>query len=156
MDLGLKCCFFLAISLTGCQPHDDLAERPAAAAIESEASVSAYNARVSPPPPGQKRAAVYLSMRNPLPQDAVILNVSTPVAAAAEVHRHTYENGLMKMRHVAHVRVPAKGELAFEPGGYHIMLMDLSRSLESGSAFELTFEFDNGQTLVTSVLVQAR
>lgn len=108
------------------------------------------------PPPGQKNAVAYLILENSGPSDVQILNVTSAVANETQVHRHTYSEGLMKMRKVNHAKVPAKGKLVFEAGGYHIMLMDLNRVLSEGEDYQLTFEFDNGLKLETRIPVTQR
>ena len=47
----------------------------------------------------------------------------------AELHRTTIENEVMKMEPVPVIEVPARGSVALEPGGYHIMLMGLQTDL---------------------------
>lgn len=111
-------------------------------------------AHMREPAPGQTRAAVYLRLKNLAAEDRHIQLLSTPVAGTAEVHRHTYEDGVMKMRPVAHAQVPAHSELAFAPGGYHIMLIDLADVPAVGGRFPLTFEFDAGAPLVIDVEVR--
>lgn len=107
-------------------------------------------------PPGQTRAAVYLRLENTGAQERMIQLVSTPIASTAEVHRHFYEDGMMKMRAVPHARVGAKSILEFAPGGYHIMLMDVAEAPEVGSRFPLTLEFDGAERLEVEVEVRPR
>jgi copper(I)-binding protein len=121
-----------------------------------EATWVASQAHIKEPAPGQTRAAVYLKLENLSAEDRRIQLLSTPVAGTAEVHRHTYEDGVMKMRPVAHPQVPARSALAFEPGGYHIMLSDLAEVPAVGSRFPMTFEFDAGAPLVVEVEVRGR
>lgn len=48
----------------------------------------------------------------------------------------------MQMRPVDKVDVPARGRVAFEPGGLHLMLVDLQRPLRAGEQLALTFVFE--------------
>ena len=64
-----------------------------------------------------------------------LTGASTPVAATAEVHETTHNNGIMKMRPVAVVPVPSHQTVTFSPGGYHIMLMGLKHKLVAGESF---------------------
>lgn len=135
--------FCLCALLAGCQS-------------KPEPDWVASQAHMKEPAPGQTRAAVYLKLENRTDQDRRIQFLSTPVAGIAEVHRHTYEEGVMKMRPVPHAQVPARSALVFEPGGYHIMLMDLAEVPALGSRFPVTFEFDAGAPLVVEVEVRGR
>jgi len=123
---------------------------------EPESPWLVSQAHMQEPAPGQTRAAVYLKLENRSTQDRRIQFISTPAAGTAEVHRHTYEDGMMKMRPVPHAQVPAQSALVFEPGGYHIMLIDLAEVPAAGSRFPMTFEFDAGGPLVVEVEVRGR
>lgn len=123
---------------------------------QKEPPWSASNIHMTVPAPGQNRAAVYLKLENHTSADRHIHHLSTPIAGTAEIHRHIYEDGMMKMRPVAHALIPARSALVFEPGGYHIMLIDLVETPVAGTRFPLTLEFDAGERLEIEVEVRAR
>lgn len=123
---------------------------------KTEEGLSIADAHIREIVPGQNRAAVYLRLENRAPRERTIQYVSTPIAGVAEVHRHMYEDGVMKMRAIPHPRVAAGAVLAFEPGGYHIMLMDVAEAPPVGSTFPLTLEFDSAEQLVIDVEVRPR
>lgn len=50
---------------------------------------------------------------------------------------------MMSMRPVEKIPVPAGETVNLQPGGYHIMLMDLAAPLEVGSTIEVTLTFEN-------------
>ena len=72
----------------------------------------------------------------------------------AELHTHLHENGVMKMRQVESIEVPAKGEVALKPGSFHIMLFEV-RELFQGTPFPLTLTMDDGQKLELSLPVKS-
>lgn len=82
-----------------------------------------------------------------------LIGAATPVAGVAEIHQHTMENGVMKMRQVDAVPLPAGQAVALSPGGYHIMLMDLKAPLVAGQSFPLTLTFEKAGTVETDVPV---
>jgi copper(I)-binding protein len=94
---------------------------------------------------------VYLVLHNKGASDRQILNLEASIAGRVEVHQHIHEDGVMKMRQVAHLQIPANGQVTFEPGGYHIMLFDVAESPSVGSQFTLTLEFDGGERLTFPV-----
>lgn len=63
-------------------------------------------------------------------------------------------SGEMTMREVEEIEIPAGETVKLEPGGYHVMLMDLVAPLEEGSTFELTLEFENAGEQVVEVTVK--
>lgn len=117
-------------------------------------ALSVQNAHMFALAPGQKHAAVYLQLVNPGKRERELLGVSTPIAGVAMVHRTYYEEGMMRMRHINHLRVPAEGTVAFEPNGYHIMLMDLAETPAAGDSFTVELLFDEGEALTFLVAVK--
>ena len=82
-----------------------------------------------------------------------LIAASTPVAGEAQIHQHTMENGVMKMRQVDAVPLPAGQAVTLSPGGYHIMLVDLKAPLVAGQSFPLTLTFEKAGTVETKVMV---
>ena len=76
------------------------------------------------------------------------------VAEAVELHETKMENDVMRMQPVASVEVPAGGQVTFEPGGLHIMLIGLQRELEAGDRFKITLQFEESGTLTVEVSVR--
>jgi len=82
-----------------------------------------------------------------------LIGAATPVARVAEIHQHTMDNGVMKMRQVDAVPLPAGQAVVLSPGGYHIMLVDLKAPLVAGQSFPLTLSFEKAGTVETSVAI---
>ncbi|CAN0507983.1 unnamed protein product, partial [Discosporangium mesarthrocarpum] len=80
--------------------------------------------------------------------------VSSDVSARTELHTHINDNGVMRMRHVKGVNLPAGGEVAFKPGGYHIMFIGLHKPLKKGERFPVTLIFEKAgkQTVEVNVM----
>lgn len=148
-----RACLLLSAICVVCGCSRDSEKREPALQAEPVAVVSA---RVPIPPKGGSTAVAYMVLRSALPRDAQIVHLSSPVAGSVEVHRHIYENGMHKMRPVAHAIIPSGGELRLEPGGYHLMLLDLSRPLELGEFVTIVFELDDGTELSTRAEVTPR
>jgi copper(I)-binding protein len=49
--------------------------------------------------------------------------------------------------------LPADETVSLEPGGYHVMLLDLVEPLETGDEFELTLDFENADDVTVTVTV---
>jgi copper(I)-binding protein len=97
--------------------------------------------------------AAYITLMGGSTADRLV-SVSTPVAASAEVHETTNDNGVMKMRAVPAVPVPPGQMVTFTPGGTHIMLMGLKQKLVAGQNFPLTLTFANAAPITVDVKVQ--
>ena len=98
-------------------------------------------------------AAVYLNLRNVGNAPDQLVAVTSPVAEFAEVHQTRIEDDVMRMGAVDAVDLPTDTMVALEPGGYHIMLMQLTEELFEGDAFPLTLQFASGaeQTIAVPV-----
>lgn len=97
--------------------------------------------------PGATVGAGYLLITNGTSRDDELLAVSTPVADRVELHSSSMEDGVMRMRPLATVRIPARATVRFEPGGLHLMLIGLRAPLEPGAAVPLTLNFRRAGTV---------
>lgn len=87
--------------------------------------------------PGQDTGAVFLNIISQ--RDARIIAVASPVADSAEIHSMAHDNGMMKMREVPSLPLPAGQKVILGSGGYHLMLLGLKRPLATGESIPLTF-----------------
>lgn len=71
-----------------------------------------------------------------------LTGVACPVAARADLHESINDNGVMKMRPVAGLDIPAGATVKLAPGGYHVMLMGLKQKLTVGGHMPLTLTFE--------------
>lgn len=100
-------------------------------------------------PPGRNITAGYLTIRNNSSEARRIVGAASPVAGRVELHTHVHDagSGMMQMRQVDAIDVPAGETVELAPGGLHLMIMDLERGLEPGMSVPLTLEFDDGSRL---------
>jgi copper(I)-binding protein len=106
--------------------------------------------------PGQTVAGVYLDIESSA--DARLVGVETTAAAAAELHFMSMQDGVMRMRRVAQIELPAGATVSLRPGGYHVMLFDLRQPLQAGdrTAIELLVEDVRGERIQLPVSVEIR
>lgn len=98
--------------------------------------VAVKDAWVRAPAPGQKVAGAYMVLTGRI--KAALVSVASPVAARGELHSTVLEGGVMKMRPVARVELAAGQAVRLEPGGLHVMLIELKRPLKAGERVPLT------------------
>lgn len=87
--------------------------------------ISVVDPYVRMAPPGAKATGAFMLIKNSGDKDAQLVNASAQAANITELHNHINDNGVMRMRQVKEIVVPAKGEAALKPGGYHVMLIDM-------------------------------
>jgi copper(I)-binding protein len=76
------------------------------------------------------------------------------VADHAEMHDSAMKDGMMQMRPVKEVKVPANGHVRFASGGLHVMLVDLKQPLVEGQKFPLKLTFRVIGTINQEVVVK--
>ena len=84
-----------------------------------------------------------------------LVRAETAAAAMVEIHETTAgDDGTMGMRAVDGLDLPADGTLVFEPGGFHLMLIDSAR-LEVGDIVQVTLTWENaGEMVVAAEVVE--
>lgn len=85
----------------------------------------------------------------------VLQSASSPVAGVVELHTHLHDNGVMRMRQVPEIVIPAQQKVALQPGGLHIMLIDLKAPLKVGDTVPLTLRFETAGSVQLDVPVKA-
>ncbi len=92
----------------------------------------------------------FLTIHNPGAEADRLIAAETPAAARTELHTHIMEDGMMKMRQVPAIEVPAGGMTLLKPGSFHVMMFKLHALLKEGDMFPLTLTFEKaGQATVT-------
>lgn len=106
--------------------------------------------------PGQTVAGVYFIVQSDV--DAALVGAETTAADVSELHFMSMEDGVMRMRAVPRVALPAGTKVRFKPGGYHVMLFDLQQPLEPGDEITvfLVIEGGAGRTSRIKVPVHVR
>jgi periplasmic copper chaperone A len=100
-----------------------------------------------------RTGAAYMTLRNHGDQPDRLIGVSSDVAETVQLHSSVTEDGVMQMRSVETVEVPAHGEAVLEPGGVHVMLIGLEGPLKEGKSFPLTLRFEKaGEVEVTTTI----
>ncbi len=106
--------------------------------------------------PGQaKNGAAYLVIHSSEAADDRLVAAATDVAQRVELHNHLNVDGVMQMREVEGIDVPAGGMATLKPGSFHVMLMGLKAPLKEGESFPLTLTFEKAGSTTVEVNVEA-
>jgi periplasmic copper chaperone A len=97
-------------------------------------------------------------MRLTAERDTRLVAASSPVAGVVEIHEMRMDQGVMKMRAIPGLDLPAGKTVELKPGGYHVMLMDLKAPVatEQQVALTLVFETQGGQREQVELKLPAR
>ncbi len=63
----------------------------------------------------------FFNVMNHGDEDDTLLSAESPIAGKTELHAHIHEDGMMKMREVENIDIPANSTRTLKPGSYHIM-----------------------------------
>ncbi len=111
------------------------------------------DAWVREPIPGRMMSAAYLSITNPSDSDRILTSASADWAGLIEIHTHIHEDGVMRMRQLQSLTIPAGETVTLEPGGLHLMLFRLRLPLADALDMTLCFEDDECQLISAKVRV---
>jgi periplasmic copper chaperone A len=99
--------------------------------------------------------AVYLTIRNSASAPDRLIKASSAIAKNVELHTMSLNDGVMEMRPVEAIDVPASGEVALKPGGFHVMLIGLNKALTPGETFDVTLQFEKAGPVTVQASVRA-
>ena len=77
------------------------------------------------------------------------------IAAASEIHQSMMHGGVNHMHGVEEVKLPAGKAVELKPGGYHLMLMGLSKPVVEGQKVPITLTIVDAKGNKSAVQVQA-
>ena len=104
----------------------------------------------------QRATGAFMNLTSPT--DTALVSASSPVAGLVEVHEMAMDGGVMRMRAIQQLALPAGKTVSLKPGGYHVMLMDLKGPLKEGEAVPITLTFagKDGRKTTQEVKVPVR
>ena len=98
-------------------------------------------------PSSLKMSAMFGILKNKTDKDIKLISVSGDLAKNIEIHNHIKTNGVMKMRKIPFLLVPANSQVELKPMHEHIMFIGLNKKLEIGKSHEFVMNFEGGKTL---------
>lgn len=103
-------------------------------------------------PPGAPAMAGFMAVTGGT-RDLVIKSASSPDFGRVEIHEMTMTDGVMQMRALDELDVPAGAKVTLAPGGEHLMLIDAKREFAAGDKVTITFELSRGKPLEVEFIV---
>lgn len=107
-----------------------------------------------PTPGGVRNGAIHMVITNNGAEADALIAASSPAAAAVELHGHDMgDDGVMRMRKLDRVVVPAGGTVEFASGGLHVMLIGLTAPLTVEEVIPVTLVFEKAGDVTIDVYV---
>ncbi|MFT6791049.1 MAG: copper(I)-binding protein [Cellvibrionaceae bacterium] len=88
-------------------------------------------------PAGMQNTAIYFELINRSETTLTLVEVSSDRAIRAELHQHLMEK-------VESVEIPAGSSINFKPGGYHVMMIGLNKTIEHDEKIEVSLILASG------------
>ena len=125
---------------------DDAWSRPAVAMGEMGAGSDSESAGMGHAKAGT--GAVYMRLVNSGREADRLTGAQTDVAETVEIHETKLEGDVMRMQMLPNgLEIPGEGEVLLKPGGYHVMLIGLTRDLNEGDRITVVLEFEQSGSI---------
>ena len=118
--------------------------------------VAIMNAWVREAHPAAKVNAGYMTLVNAGSEEVKLVKVESAAYDTVEVHEMKSVDGMMEMKEVTNMVIPAMGQIQFAPGGKHLMLMEPRKHLAKGEKVDMTLIFQSGKKQTVSIEVAAK
>ncbi len=158
--VSLMMLFTIIVLLTGCQEGPKGAaikiknawSRPVSIEERADTSVTPSDTTSQMNTMMGYNGVVYMIITNPGGEPDRLIGAESDICERVELHQSMMEGDRMMMRKIdGGLEIPASEKVELHPGGYHLMLMGLKRSLKPGEEFHITLRFEkSGQQTVTA------
>ena len=141
------------ILLTGAVAAFAFAAAPAIAQQARTDTLEITGGFVRASPKMVSAGAGFMQITSTGPADRLI-GFSSPVCDHGELHTHIHDNGMMRMRQIEAIDIPAGGTAVLEPGALHLMFIGLVEPLVEGESVPVTLVFENAGEVEISLPVK--
>lgn len=125
----------------------------AACAFPAWADISVREPWVRGTTPAQKTTGAFMEITSS--EGAALVSASSPAAGLVEIHSMKIEEGIMKMRPLPRLELPAGKPVQLRSGGPHIMLMNLKQQIKPGDVVPITLKIESKGGKQTTIEIQA-
>jgi copper(I)-binding protein len=102
---------------------------------------------------GQRATGAFMKLT--AATDQKLVAAASPVAKIVEIHEMAMDGGVMKMRAIPKLDLPAGKPTELKPGGYHVMLMALTKPLAEGETVPIALTFEDAAGKRQTIEVKA-
>jgi periplasmic copper chaperone A len=88
------------------------------------------------------------------PEAVTLRDVTADGAQRIEMHESMMQGGMMQMKPLDAVEVPAKTTVAFAPGGKHLMIWGINPAVVSAGKMQMTLLFSNGDRILVDAEIR--
>lgn len=150
----------LTIGLNACDSNSEPSSNqnlPTTAIVNTNAAglITVANPWIRATAPGQTISGAFMTLVNNSETAYALTSVSFSDASTVEIHETSMNEGMMRMRKLNQVTIPANGIAELKPGSFHIMLIGLEKDMVAGETETLTLTFSDDSQKTVEALVGA-
>lgn len=143
----------ILLTLISCSQREESSKQDI---VSSTGTITIQNAWARPGSDGMMGGG-YLTIQNGTPEADTLIGVFTDAAESAEIHEsYQQENGMAGMRPAGKLPIEPQSALELKPGGYHIMMMGLTRDLAEDDSIGVTLYFAHQDSLLVQMPVRLK
>jgi len=105
-------------------------------------------------PPNMPNSAAFMQLKNLTDTPLALVSAGSDAAKTVELHEHVNVDGMMQMRQIPKIDIPAQGTTMLQPGGLHVMLIGLTQKLKEGENVTITLNFSDGESVTLDAPVK--
>lgn len=139
------------LMLAGCAQQESSEEEPPERELTGEIEITNQWAR---PGSAAGNSAGYLTIFNGTNEDNILDEITSDSVRNAELHESFDEDGHSGMRPVNNLTIASGDSLVLEPGGYHIMFMEIENDWKTDDSVEVTLVFSEADSIKTTLPVK--
>ena len=148
----------LTIGLNACDSNSETSSNqnlPTTAIVNTNAAelITVTKPWIRATAPGQTVSGAFMTLVNNSETAYVLTSVSFSDASTVEIHETSMNDGMMRMRKVNQITIPANGTAELKPGSFHIMLIGLEKEMVAGETETLTLMFSDDTQKTVEALV---
>jgi copper(I)-binding protein len=125
-------------------------------ALQADEILDIDDAWVAEAPPVAPVMGGYMKIENETDKLISITRASCPDFETVEIHEMSMSGGMMKMREIEKLDIPAGGEVELKPGGYHLMLIKPKQPFKKGDSLTVTLHTADGKSQAVKMKVKER
>lgn len=111
-------------------------------------SIEVKNAYVRAVPPNLPNSAAFMTITNNGTKTVDLQGADSTLSDTLQLHKSTMKNGMMMMNQVSKITIPAHGSVMLKPGGYHIMIIGLKKTIKPHDSIKvINLHFSDGETI---------
>ena len=95
-----------------------------------------------------------MTIQNTGSDEMILQSATSDSAKIVQIHTMEQVGEIMKMKEIGELRIPANGQTALAPKGYHIMLIGLLKPIVEGEILPLELNFADGTSVPVDAVVK--